>query len=54
MLSMNEVAALQMVFTFVDTKSLLLAAVNGLQAENTVKSKDTAEMLNKCITAYLK
>lgn len=53
MLDMNDLAALKMVLTFIDTKNLLLAAIDGLQANNSIKSKDTIELLNKCIIAYL-
>jgi hypothetical protein len=54
MLKANEILALQFVLSFVDTKSLLMAAADGFSATDGTKNKDTIEMLNKAIFAYLK
>ena len=51
---MNEQAALQLVFNFINTKSLLSAAVEGFNNECTSASAEAADLINKAIITYLK
>lgn len=53
-LNLNEQAALQLVFSFIDTKSLLSAAADGFALQDTTQSQDAVDLLSKTITAYLK
>lgn len=53
-ISLNELAALQLVFEFVSVKELLSSAMNYLATQEDVHSKDTADLCGKAIATFLK
>lgn len=51
--SLNELAALQLVLEFVPVKDLLKSAMNGFADDNDVKSKENADLCYKAIASFL-
>jgi S-adenosylhomocysteine hydrolase len=54
MKNFNDELALQFVLTFIDTKDLLQAAMNGFSIENNQTSIENSDICYKAIQAYLK
>lgn len=54
MLNLNETAALQLVFQFINVKQLLVAAMTGFAESDTPIDKDNADLCNKALYAFLK
>lgn len=53
-MTLNELAALQMVFEFVPVKEVISSAMNYFAEQEDVHSKDNADVCYKAIAAFLK
>lgn len=53
-ITLNELAALQLVFEFVPVKDLLTSAMHHMSEREDVKSKDSADTICKAIATFLR
>lgn len=51
--NINDIAALQMLLSFISVKELVQAAMNGFAEEDSVTAKENADLCFKVIKAYL-
>lgn len=51
--SLNELAALQLVLKFIPIKELLSSAMDNFAEQDDTKSKDNADLCYKAITTFL-
>lgn len=53
-ISLNELAALQLVFEFVSVKDLLSSAMNHMAESDNINLQDSADTICKAIATFLK
>lgn len=51
--NINDIAALQMLLSFISVKDLVHAAMNGFAEEDSLTGKENADLCFKVIKAYL-
>lgn len=51
--NINDMAALNLVMSFITVKELLIAAMSGFAQGNTTKDKENTDLCYKALTAFL-